>query len=230
VRYTVSDAKMPHSSCVVAPVDGVCLFEIPQKWIGDDGECTIRIAPKKAKKKTIAHFPFTDASEPSPFTSPVGGYAEPVRILPKGEMKMARFGDVAMVLSTGSRVTLDDFLPVRSRSDVGRTFRISFDCRCENDRMLQARAIERRESEDYFDLFNEASLLEPMSADHWTRYSYEYTVNSLDSVDRAHRKNSLIWLATSNGIAREEFCLRDVLIEEIQEKGDVFVDTIRITY
>lgn len=230
VRYTVSDAKMPHSSCVVAPVDGVCLFEIPQKWIGDDGECTIRIAPKKAKKKTIAHFPFKDASEPSPFTSPVGGYAEPVRILPKGEMKMARCSEMAMVLSTGSRVTLDDFLPVRSRSDVGRTFRISFDCRCENDRMLQARAIERRESEDYFDFFNEASLLEPMSADHWTRYSYEYTVNSLDSVDRAHRKNSLIWLATSNGIAREEFCLRDVLIEEIQEKGEVLVDTICITY
>ena len=95
--------------------------------------------------------------------------------------------------------------------------------------MLQARAIERLGSSEYYDFWNKAALLEPMSADHWQSYSYDYTVESADNVKREHRKNMLIWLATSNGIREEEFCLRNVRIEELASTGRVAEETLRLT-
>ena len=229
IRFLVTSPDVQGSILTTAPIKGVCVLTVPDKWIREDGTVSLRIAPKKAKGGFSMHFPLDTIGEVSPLLSPVGGYAEEVRILPMGEVKMARCGVVALVLPTGFRATLNDFLPIRSRADIGRSFRISFECRCENDRMIQARATERFGSEEYYDFFNEAALLEPMSSERFTSYSYDYTVDSLDNVKREHRKNSLVFLATSNGIRREEFCLRNIRIEEIINEGRVELDTIRIS-
>ena len=229
VRFLVRSEGCKGSILTVAPIKGVCTLPIPEKWIGEDGQLTLHISPKKARVKCLAHFPLQSIGEESPLFCPVGGYAEPVRILPMGEVKMARCGEVALVAPTGFRLTLNDFLPIRSRADIGRTFRISFECRCENNRMVQARAIERFGSEEYYDFFNEAALLEPMSSERFTPYHFDYTVDSPDNVSGAHRKNSIVFIATSNGIRREEFCLRNIKIEEIASEGKVLVETLRLT-
>ena len=228
VRYLISNPSFPGATYFAAPNDGVSAFEIPTDWNGDATK--LRIACRKQRTAEIARFALTDPIERNPFVAPVGGYAEPVRILPMGEIREAYHGERCLVAPTGFRLYLDDILPVKSKRDVGRTFRIRFEARCENDRMLQARVIERLGSEEYVDYYNDAALLEPMYEDKWSSYEFTYTVQSEDNVASAHRKSSILLIATSNGIREEEFCVKNIIIEEISQTAGVDVESIRIAY
>jgi hypothetical protein len=230
VRYMISCEEYPRSTHVTSPVDGVAHLRIPSKWLKTEQPLTLRIGYKRTKGARIADLALTDPSEKNPFVAPVGGYAEEVRVLPMGEIRRAYHGECCFVGPTGFRLYLHDIIPIGKKSDIGRSFRIRFEARCQNDRMLQARVIERIGSEEHMDFYNDAALLEPMYADRWSSYAFTYTVTDKDCVKREHRKSSILLLATSNGIREEEFCLRNFVIEEITDVAEIDLDTVRIAY
>ncbi len=228
VRFLISNGKKTNSTCTASPVDGVCSFVVPDEWIMKDGTLVIRIGKKGSGGAKVLYYPLSSLEDDNPFIAPIGGYAEPTRITPIGEIREAKCGEVCFVGPTGIKIYLDNFLPVRSKSDIGRTFRISFEARCENERMLHARAIERLGSEPYMDFYNDAALLECVHSDKWSSYQFDYTVTTLDNTLRAHRKNSIFILASSNGIRNEELCVRNLRIEEIVNDGKPDSESVRI--
>ena len=230
VRYLISNPDFPSSSYFACANDGVALFKIPSTWQTSKDPLVLHIRSTKRKSKQILNLSLTDPAETNPFVAPVGGYAEEVRILPLGEIRKAYHGECCFVGPTGFKLYLNDILPIGTRNDIGRTFRICFEARCQNDRMLQARVIERLGSEEHMDFYNDAALLEPMYADRWSSYEFTYTVTDQDCVKREHRKSSILLLATSNGIREEEFCVRKLVIEEIVDEGKIDLDTVRLAY
>ena len=226
----ISPFNHPTAFLFAAPIDGVAKLDVPKEWIDTDGTLALSIRAVRSKCKPLASFSLSDPDTTSPFIAPVGGYAEPVRILPIGEIKKAYHGECCLVAPTGYRLYLDDFLPIRSKNDIGRTFCIRFEARCENDRMLQARVIERLGSSEHVDYYNDAALLEPMYSDRWSSYSFTYTVTGEDNTNRAHRKNSILLLASSNGIREEQFCIRNFEVEEIADSASVAPKSVRIVY